>query len=65
MEAQLLAAVGVVARVEVGELARRPATRTRAGPIATDAFISDEVEHDAARERHGLAVIAGAGAARR
>ena len=38
---------------------------TRSGWISLILFMAARFEHDAARKRHGLAVIAGAGAARR
>ena len=52
-------------RVEVCQHGSRVRTITRPGWIAFTAFMFGEVQDDAAGQRHGLPVIAGAGAARR
>ena len=64
MQPELLAGMGAGRAVDVGEDGARPADDA-AGRDRRDLVHLGKAEHDAAGQRHGLAVIAGAGAARR
>ena len=64
MEAQFLAGMGARGAVDVGDDGAR-ASDDAARRDRGDGVHLGKAEDDTARERHGLAVIAGAGAARR